>query len=277
MCNKFPFKIYALHIFILVTNSNILSHLNAILCTLLVLFCHSNVYLLQYIGIRYSCKVWNCSVVAKQRFCRGELFCEQAAELLFASVPQMHKCIYSIMYIHKVYILCAYIHTPTPGICWTVMFEAYVFIFSYVFHWAGEDLCYRKVKGFASQMSMEDWIMKARPPESLGAYLSHIIILPPKYMFSPLTTGRTRGCFLNMAFPHRGPQAVAVCQSSMEKNDTQYLFVTLLYCGKGPLIGRKERVHPLRAGGLPKLSRATRTPVQSIFSCLLGSSEVQCT
>lgn len=111
MCNKFPFKIYALHIFILVTNSNILSHLNAILCTLLVLFCHSNVYLLQYIGIRYSCKVWNCSVVAKQRFCRGELFCEQAAELLFASVPQMHKCIYSIMYIRKVY-THTYTHPP---------------------------------------------------------------------------------------------------------------------------------------------------------------------
>lgn len=173
--------------------------------------------------------------------------------------------------------MCIHVHTPTPGICWTVMSEAYVFIFLYVFHWASEDLCYRKVKGFASQMSMEDWIMKARPLESLGAYLSHIIILPPKYIFSPLTTSRTCGCFPNMAFPHRGAQAVAVCQSSMEKNDTQYLFVTLLYCGKGPLIGRKETVHPLGAGGLPKLSRATRTQVQSIFSCLLSSSEVRCT
>lgn len=54
------------------------------------------------------------------------------------------------------------------------------------------------------------------------------------------------------------------------KADTQYLFVTPLYCGKGPLIGRKEIVHPLGAGGLPELSRAMRTQVQGIFSAYLA-------
>jgi len=70
------------------------------------------------------------------------------SKLLNFCLPQFPSCIsiYSI-----VYVLYGYTYTHTPAMRGIVVFEAYVFIFLYRFHWANEDLSYRKVKGFAPQ------------------------------------------------------------------------------------------------------------------------------
>lgn len=141
-------------------------------------------------------------------------------EVLNFSLPQFPSCIsiYSIVYIYikSIYFMCVHMHTYQPLVEWWCLkhmrlFSCACFLEQMRTYITG------KLRNLPLKKSMEDWIIKARPLESSWAYLSHTTILPPKYTVSPLTTGRVRGCFPNMPFPHRGTQPVAVCQSSKEK------------------------------------------------------------
>lgn len=164
------------------------------------------------------------------------------SKLLNLSLPQFPSCIsiYDIVYMYKVYII--YMCTATCGMA---MFESHVFIFLYLFNWVNEDLHYKNVKGFASQ-KISERLNKARPPESSWPYFSHTIILPPKWTFSLLTIDKTHGSSPNMPFPHMVTQDWQF-DSSRWKSWYKYLFMTPMYCGKHPFIGRKDTLLKLMA------------------------------
>lgn len=128
--------------------------------------------------------------------------------------------------------MCIHTHTHQPLVERWCLKHMYLFSCTY-FTEQMKTYITGKLRDLPLEKSMKDWIIKARPLEASWAYLSHTIILPPKYTVSPLTTGRTCGCFPNMPFPHRGAQAVAVCQSSMDKLITKYLFMTPLVLWQG--------------------------------------------